>query len=191
MPSRRCDAERQNLNGVEADESDITERSGETIRKEELFGRTGRHRGGRIEQHADGDAGLDLEHLQEHFVEPHVGAPVDGAQIVAVVKVAMVEKFLATAGETRSVMAADKTGEGLLPVDGQAFQAFEKFPVQQRFARHNSPSKKLCGAGLHGYAGNDGREDGIGRLAVGVGVEIQNDAVTENGRALVRGGRRR
>ncbi len=128
--------EGENLNSVETHQADVAERGGETLREEELFGRARRHGGRGVEQHAHRNAGLDLEHLEEHFVQPHVGAPVDGAEVVAVVEVAMVEKFLAAAGETRAVMAADETGEGTLPVDGQAFQAFEKFPVQQRLARH-------------------------------------------------------
>jgi hypothetical protein len=42
---------------------------------------------------------------------------------------AMIEKLLAAAGETRPVVSADQAGEGALPVDGQAFEAFEKLAV--------------------------------------------------------------
>jgi len=43
---------------------------------------------------------------------------------------AMIEKLLAAAGETRPVVSADQAGEGALPVDGQTFQPFQKLPVQ-------------------------------------------------------------
>ena len=43
--------------------------------------------------------------------------------------VAVIEKFLAAAGEARAVVSANEAGEGALPVDGQAFEAFEKLAV--------------------------------------------------------------
>jgi hypothetical protein len=52
--------------------------------------------------------------------------------------VPMIQKLLASAGKMGTVVTADKPGEGLLPVDGQTFQSFEKFAVQQRLARHSS-----------------------------------------------------
>ena len=70
-----------------------------------------RHRSRSIQQHANGHARLDLEHLEEHFVEAHEGAPVDRAQIVALMEMPVVEKLLAAAGEARPVMAADQPGE--------------------------------------------------------------------------------
>jgi len=45
-------------------------------------------------------------------------------------KMPVIEKLLAAAGEARTVMAADKTGKGPLPVNGQPFKPFEKLPVQ-------------------------------------------------------------
>jgi hypothetical protein len=71
-----------------------------------------------------------LEHLQKHLVEAHVGSPVDGAEVVALVVVTVVEKLLAAAGEARTVVPADEAGEGALPVNGQPFEAFEKLAVQ-------------------------------------------------------------
>jgi hypothetical protein len=71
-----------------------------------------------------------LKHLEEHLVEAHVGTPVDGAQIVPLVVVAMIEKLLAAASETRPVVSPDQAGKRALPVDGQAFQPFQKLPVQ-------------------------------------------------------------
>ena len=44
--------------------------------------------------------------------------------------VAVVEKFLAASGEAGAVVSSDEAGEGTLPVDGQAFETFEKLPVQ-------------------------------------------------------------
>ncbi len=42
----------------------------------------------------------------------------------------VVEKLLAAAGEVRAVVAAHQTGERALPVNGQAFEPFEKLAVQ-------------------------------------------------------------
>ena len=39
-------------------------------------------------------------------------------------------KLLAAASETRPVVSPDQAGKRALPVDGQAFQPFQKLPVQ-------------------------------------------------------------
>jgi hypothetical protein len=44
-----------------------------------------------------------LKHLEEQLFEAQIGAPVDGAQIVAMMEIAMVEKLLAGAGEARTL----------------------------------------------------------------------------------------
>ena len=125
----RC--ERQDLDRVQPHQPDITERRRKPPRKQKFLARARRHRCRSIEQHPHRHARLDLEHLEKHLVEPHVGAPVDGAKIVALMEMAVIEKLLAAAGEARAIVPADKTGERTLPVDGQAFEAFQKFPVQQ------------------------------------------------------------
>ena len=43
----------------------------------------------------------------------------------------MVQKLLAAAGEMRAVVAAHQARERALPVDGEAFEPFEKLTVQQ------------------------------------------------------------
>jgi hypothetical protein len=45
-------------------------------------------------------------------------------------KLPVVQKLLAAAGEVRAVMPADKAGERALPVYGEPFEPFEKLTVQ-------------------------------------------------------------
>jgi hypothetical protein len=42
---------------------------------------------------------------------------------------AVIEKFLPAPRKSRTVMSAHETGKGALPMDGQAFEAFQKFPI--------------------------------------------------------------
>ena len=60
-------------------------------------------------------------------------------------EVAMVEKLLASTGEMRAIMAAHKSGKRALPVYGQAFEPFEKLPVQNGRVCQGKPR-------LDGYA---------------------------------------
>jgi hypothetical protein len=54
-------------------------------------------------------------------------------------EVPVIEEFLAATGKVGAVVPADKTGEGTLPVESEALQAFEKFAVQQRLVQQSSP----------------------------------------------------
>ena len=117
------------LNGIEADQADITEGGSEFARVVELFAAVGGHGSGEVEEHAHGDVGFHLEHFEEHLFEAEIGAPVDGAEVVAMVEVAVVEEFLAGSGEMGRVVAAHQAGKRLLPVDGEAFEFFQEFPV--------------------------------------------------------------
>ena len=88
-----------------------------------------------------GTRGSTWNILEEQLFEAQIGAPVDRAQVVAVVEIAMVEELLAGAGEARHVVAAHQPGKRFLPVDGQPFQFFQKLPVQQRGGRHTLPTR--------------------------------------------------
>jgi hypothetical protein len=43
---------------------------------------------------------------------------------------AMIEKLLPAAGESRAVVSADQAGKRALPVNGQPFEPFQKLPVE-------------------------------------------------------------
>ncbi len=77
-----------------------------------------------------GNARFNLEHLEEHLIEPHEGPPVDGAQIVPVVIVPVVQELLAAAREVGAVVPRHKSRERPLPVNGQPFEPFQKVPVE-------------------------------------------------------------
>src|ERR1035438_5434412 len=132
---------------VEANQAHVAQRPRQFARVIELQPAVRQHGGAGIQQQAHGHARLHLEHLQEELLQAHVGAPVDGAQVVAVVEVAMVEELLAGARKARPVVAAHQPGERLLPVNGQAFQLLQKIPVQQRSGGHASPTPRKPGLG--------------------------------------------
>ena len=92
-----------------------------------------------IQQDSHGNARLQLEHFQEQLFQSQIGAPVDGAKIVAMGEIAVVQEFLAGSGETRGVMAAHQPGVRLLPMDGQPLQLFEHRRVDQRLNHCDSP----------------------------------------------------
>ena len=46
----------------------------------------------------------------------------------------VIQKLLAAAGEAGTVVATDEARERTLPVDGQAFEPFEKLLIEQRRA---------------------------------------------------------
>ena len=113
MPSAAADepiaqpvSERLKVDRVQPDQRHVAERRRQLARVVELLIRRGGHGGAGVEQQAHRHARLDLEHLQEQLLQAHVGAPVDRAQIVAVMEVAMIEKLLPGAGEARGVVAA-------------------------------------------------------------------------------------
>ena len=82
--------------GFEPDKADVAEGPGEAAGVIELLVIGARIHGcGAIEQNTDRDAWLDLKHFKEELFEAHVGAPVDGAEVVAMVEVAVVEELLA------------------------------------------------------------------------------------------------
>ena len=123
-------AKGQNFDGIEPNQAHVAEsrcdaagefKLGPAIR---VHGRRG------IDQHADRYAWLDLKHLQKHLVEAHIRAPVDRAQIVTLMKIAMIEKLLTASGKTGAIMPADQTGERAVPADGQPLQPLQKMPVK-------------------------------------------------------------
>jgi hypothetical protein len=89
----------KHLDGVEADQPHITERRREPKGVVELLAAAGRHGNGRVEQKSNGHARLDLEHLEEHLVQPHVGPPIDSTEVVALMEVPMIEELLTAARE--------------------------------------------------------------------------------------------
>ena len=54
-------------------------------------------------------------------------------------EMAVFEKFLAAARETGPVVSAHQTRERALPVNGQAFEPFQKFTVEEGSALHSLP----------------------------------------------------
>src|ERR1700733_7205551 len=99
--------ERLQSDVIVAHQADVGEGGGQTQRVLELgylsFGSAARHRSAGIEQKAHRYARLHLEHFEEQLFEPHISAPVDGAEIVAMVEIAMIQKLLTGAGEARGV----------------------------------------------------------------------------------------
>src|SRR5438445_10897291 len=93
-PLSQAFGERLDAKCIEPDQRNITERSRQLARIFELLFRRGRHGSAGIEQHAHGHARLDLKHLEEELLEPHIRPPVDGAKIVAAMEMAMIEKLL-------------------------------------------------------------------------------------------------
>ncbi len=118
--------ERLNRDRVEPHQADVAERGSQTARVVELGRRPGRHRLADVEQQPHRDARLHLEHLQEQFLQPQVGAPVDGPQIVAVMEVAVVEELLAGSGKPGALVAAHQSAERLLPVQREPLQFLEE-----------------------------------------------------------------
>ncbi len=161
---------------IETHEADVDEGGGQAPGVLELGGLargiSGEHGSTDIEQQANRHARLDLEHFEEELFEAHVGAPVDGAEIVARIEGTVIEKLLTGAGEARDVVAADKTAERLLPMQSQPLELFQKAVLQKRLVH---------GALRIGCAFEDFAQDGFSRVTVGVGVEVKDDAVTEHG----------
>src|SRR3954464_1005326 len=110
-----------------------------------------------VEQESDRNARLKLEHLEKELLEAHVGAPVDGPEIIALMEAAVVEKLLSRSREVRQIVTAHQTWKGLLPHECQALQAFQKMSINERF-RHVSN-----GAGVHQQETRDRITDGRSR----------------------------
>jgi hypothetical protein len=83
-----------------------------------------------------------LEHLEEQLFETQKYPPIDGAQIVAVMEVAMVQEFLARARESLRVMAADQSRQRFLPMDRQPLQFFEQCGFYQNFRHFSEPLRR-------------------------------------------------
>ena len=88
----------------------------------------------------------------------------------------MVQELLARAGKARHVVAAYQPGEGLLPVNGQPFQFFQKLAVEQRrlVAIDSYATDAAARAALNRL------QNGFRCFPVGVCVEIQNDTMPQN-----------
>ena len=123
------------FDAIQAHQAHVAERGGQPPRVIELA--AGPHGIAGIQQHAHGHARLHLEHLQKQLFQAQIGAPVDGAQIVAVMEIAMVQKLLAGAGKARRIVAAHQAGERLLPVDGQPLQFLQKLAVENGRGVHD------------------------------------------------------
>src|ERR1051325_4251960 len=94
--------------GVQPDESDVAEGSRELARVIKLARITCVHGTGGVEQQSHWNAGLHLEYFQEQFFKAQIGAPVYGAEVVALMEMAVFEKLLARAWKSRDVVAADQ-----------------------------------------------------------------------------------
>src|SRR5712664_3216044 len=80
-------------NRVQTNQGHVTQRCGQLSRIFEFLLRSSGHRRARIEKHTDRHPRLDLEHLEKQLLQAHVGSPVDRAQIVTVMEVAMIQEF--------------------------------------------------------------------------------------------------
>ncbi len=125
-------AERLNAHGIEPHQPDIAQRRSQPASIVELRDFAGGHGVTAIEQQADRNARFHLEHFQEQLFQPEVGAPIHGSQIVAMVKLAMIEKLLTWPGEVRNVVSTDQPWKRLLPLNGEALQLFQKRAVDER-----------------------------------------------------------
>ena len=117
------------LDGIQPHQPDIAQRRGELARVIELAAAVRRHGRAHIHQHAHRHARLHLEHLQEQLFQAQIGVPVHRPQIVAVMEIAMVEKFLARRRRSATVVPAHQPGERLLPVDGEPLEFLQKLAV--------------------------------------------------------------
>jgi hypothetical protein len=145
--------------GVVPHQADIDDGGGDSFGVLELLRWRG-HGGRRVDQHPDGGAGFELEELEEHLLEPHEGAPIDGAEVVAGVEVPVVEELESGACITRGVVAADETAERLLPTKGEPLKPFKQGAVKQLGGHRSSSPPALCthqGAG----GGDDLLEQGL------------------------------
>src|ERR1700722_3027739 len=123
-------------NGVEAHQADVAQGRGQFARIVKLRDAARKHGVAAIQQNPNRNARLHLEHFKEQLFQTQVSAPVDGAQIVAVMELAMIEKLLARTGEMRNVVTADQTGEGLLPANRQPLEFLEQRAVDQWLRFH-------------------------------------------------------
>ena len=121
--------------GLETHQPDVAERGGQSAGVGEL--RSGgavtaaRHRFAGVNQDAHRDAWLGPEELEEETLQPHVGAPVDGSHVVALLEMAVVQELVPDSGETRDDISSDPALERLAPADGQALETLESLPAQQ------------------------------------------------------------
>src|SRR5512139_3715705 len=111
--------EAMNLDAVVPHQAHVAEGAGQPPRIIVLASGAVHHRQAGVHKHPYGDARLGVKHLEEEFLEPQIRAPVDGAEVVALIVVAMIEKLLAGTGEAGETVAAYQTGEGLLPLQAE------------------------------------------------------------------------
>ena len=99
------------------------------------------------------------------------------------VEVAVIQEFLACAGEARSVVAAHQAGQGLSPVDAQALELFQERVFDQRLGHVLLPCPSLADrrGDTFADAGDDLGQNRLRVLSFRVSVEIQNDAVAQHG----------
>ena len=57
-------------------------------------------------------------------------------------ELAMIQEFLPASGKARSIVTADQPGQGILPLDGQALQAFENSIIEKRFRHVREPLQR-------------------------------------------------
>src|SRR5712692_8670761 len=130
--------ERLHHDGVQPHQPHVTQGGSQLARVVEFHSAARTHRVACIQKHPHRHARLHLEHFQKQFFEPQVSTPVYGPEIVSMVEMAVVQKLLAAPGEARAIAASHKAVEGLLPVDGEALEFFEKLPVEQRCVGHGT-----------------------------------------------------
>ena len=85
-----------------------------------------------------GTRGSTWNIFRNSFSSRRIGAPIDRAQIVAVMEMAMVQKLLPAAREARAVMAAHQAVERFLPVNRQTLQLLQKLAVEQGSGWHGA-----------------------------------------------------
>ena len=130
---------------IQPDQAYVTESRGELLRIVELVDLAGLHGLADVDQHPHRNARLQLEHFEKQLFQAQERPPVDRAQIVAMMELAMIQKLLAGSGEARGIVSADQPGQRVLPLDGQPFQAFEKAGVKQRFRHVRKPRRPRSG----------------------------------------------
>ena len=84
-----------------------------------------------VQQQPHRNARLQLEHLQKQLFQAQEHAPVHRAQIVAVMEMPMIQKFLPRPGEARRVVAAHQPRQRFLPMDRQPLELFEQRGLDQ------------------------------------------------------------
>ena len=85
--------------GVKTNESNVGKGCCEFLSVLEFRAIARAHRLAGIDQDANRNSGLHLEHLQQELLEAKISAPVDSAEVIAVMEVAVIQEFLPWARE--------------------------------------------------------------------------------------------